>query len=150
MTHSKTDSTHELIYMVETQRAPCVVLTWLNNDICTGECSPKGLMHIVHPVLFVAIKGSHIVDIGFGYLPLICPTVALFHHTLNAGAIASACAPKDTIVRQLTGFFRRNTFVDKIAFRCFHANFHFIGKLVVVCRSCHLHSARNQKETGGS
>ena len=101
--HCKVHTSHKLIYVVETQSAPSVALSWLNHHIGTGQrCLESSLANGL-PVLLITVVGTHIVQIDLGNLTLLIPAVACGYHLLDTGAIVAVYATKHSIHTHLAG-----------------------------------------------
>ena len=146
--HSEVHTSHEFIYMVETQGTPGVALSWLNHHIGTGQrclesCLANGL-----PVLLITIVGTHIVHIDLGNLTLLIPAVACGYHLLDTGAIVAVYATKHSIHTHLAGLLWRHTLLYEHSFRFSNTGFHQVIILVTlgICR--HLYRLVDEEETG--
>ena len=143
-------TSHEFIYVVETQGTPSVALSWLNYHISTGQCCLESSLANGLPVLLITVVGTHIVHIDLGNLTLLIPAVACGYHLLDAGAIVAVYASKDSIHTHLAGFLWRHALLYEHSFGFGNTGFHQIVVLVTlgICR--HLYRLVDEEETGCS
>ena len=143
-------TSHEFIYVVETQSTPGVALSWLNHHIGTGQRCLESSLTNGFPVLLITIVGTHIVHIDLGNLTLLIPAVACGYHLLDTGAIVAVYASKDTIHTYLACLLWRHTFLYEHSFRFGNTGFHQVVVLITlgICR--HLYRPVDEEETGCS
>ena len=146
--HSEVHTSHEFIYVVETQSTPSVALSWLNHHIGTGQrCLESSLANGL-PVLLITVVGTHIVHIDLGNLTLLIPAVACGYHLLDTGTIVAVYATKDTIHTNLACLLWRHAFLYEHSFGFGNTGFHQVVVLITlgICR--HLYRLVDEEETG--
>ena len=145
--HCKVHTSHKLIYVVETQSAPSVALSWLNYHISTSQrCLESSLANGL-PVLLITVVGTHIVQIDLGNLTLLIPAVACGYHLLDTGAIVAVYATKHSIHTHLACLLWRHTLLYEHPFRFGNTGFHQVVILIAlgICR--HLYRLVDEEET---
>ena len=141
-------TSHEFIYVVETQGTPGVALAWLNHHIGAGQrCLESSLANGL-PVFLITVVGTHIVHIDLGNLTLLIPAVACGYHLLDAGAIVAVYATKHTIHTHLAGFLWRHALLYKHSFRFGNTGFHQVIILITLGICSHLYRLVDEEETG--
>ena len=141
-------TSHEFIYVVETQGTPSVALSWLNHHISTGQrCLESSLANGL-PVLLITVVGTHIVHIDLGNLTLLIPAVACGYHLLDTGTIVAVYASKHSIHTHLACLLWRHTLLYEHPFRFGNTGFHQVVILIPlgICR--HLYRLVDEEETG--
>ena len=91
--------------MIQGDGAPCVTLTGLDDNIRFGQCRGKQTFLDVSPISVVPIRGTHIVEVSFGYLLFAFPRAAVLgigHHT---GTVSAVDRSEYTHHRHFTGTF---------------------------------------------
>ena len=122
--HCKVHTSHEFIYVVETQSPPSIALSWLNYHISTGQrCLESSLANGL-PVLLITVVGTHIVHIDLGNLTLLIPAVACGYHLLNTGTIVAIYASKHSIHTYLACLLWRHTLLYEHSFGFGNTGFH--------------------------
>ena len=99
------ESTRKFVYMIQGDGAPCVTLTGLDDNIRFGQCRGKQTFLDVSPIFVVPIRGTHIVEVSFGYLLFAFPRAAVLgigHHT---GTVSAVDRSEYTHHRHFTGTF---------------------------------------------
>ena len=146
--HCKVHTSHKLIYVVETQSAPSVALSWLNYHISTSQrCLESSLANGL-PVLLITVVGTHIVQIDLGNLTLLIPAVACGYHLLDTGTIVAVYASKHSIHTHFACLLWRHTFLYEHSFGFGNTGFHQVVILITlgICR--HLYRLVDEEETG--
>jgi len=146
--HCEVHTSHEFIYMVETQGTPGVALSWLNHHIGTGQCCLKSSLANSLPVLLITIEGTHIVHINLGNLTLLIPAVACGYHLLDTSTIVAIYATKHSIHTYLACLLWRHALLYEHSFGFSNTGFHQVFVLITlgICR--HLYCLVDEEETG--
>ena len=146
--NSEVHTSHEFIYMVETQGAPSVALSWLNHYIGTGQrCLESSLANGL-PVLLITVVGTHIVQIDLGNLTLLIPAVACGYHLLDTGSIVAVYASKHSIHTHLASLLWRHALLYKHSFGFGNTGFHQVVVLITLGICSHLYRPVDEEETG--
>ena len=146
--HGEVHTAHELIHMVEAQGSPGVALAGLHHYVGAGQSRLEGSLANGLPVLLVAVVGTHVVHIHFGYLALLVPAVAGGYHFLDARAVVAVHASEDAVHAHFASLLRRHSLLHEQFFRLGHACLHEVVKLVVLGTCRHLYRLVDEEETG--
>ena len=125
--NSSIHTAHKLIYVVEAQSAPSVVLARLNQYIGILNSGAEHTLLEFAPLLFAAVESPHIVHIHIGYFFLSIPFVASVYHLFYTGVVSALQPTKNTLSREFAGFFRRDACFYQFLFYIYCAGTYLIG-----------------------
>ena len=125
--NSRIHTAHKLIYVVEAQSAPSVVLARLNQYIGILNSGAEHPLLKFAPLLFATVESPHIVHIHIGYFFLSIPFVAGIYHLFYTGVVSALQPAKNTLSREFAGFFRRDACFYKFLFYIYCTSTHLIG-----------------------
>ena len=125
--NSSIHTAHKLIYVVEAQSAPSVVLARLNQYIGILNSGAEHTLLKFAPLLFAAVESPHIVHIHIGYFFLSIPFVPSVYHLFYTGVVSALQPAKNTLSREFAGFFRRDACFYEFLFYVYCAGTYLIG-----------------------
>ena len=130
--HGQVHTAHELIDVVEAQRAPGVALTGLYDGVRVVEHGPQQPGLHLSPLFVAAVHGTHVVDVGVGDLLFVGPLVPAGNHVLDAGSVHAVHTAEYPLCGHFTRVFRGYALLDEQAFGLHRAFRHAVAVPVVV------------------
>ena len=110
--HGQVHPAHELIDVIEAQRAPGVALTGLYDGVRVVEHGPQQSGLHLSPLFVAAVHGAHVVDVGVGDLLFVGPLVAAGDHVLDAGSVHAVHTSEYPLRGHFTRVFRGYALLD--------------------------------------